>query len=152
MAKKRTAKKTTSDIGNPFTLLARAFDDGRLNTCLGLLTNIYVYLRRRMPPDSLRRSWREELGFKSRFDREKKRYGLPLSAIRDFTVKKMSSGCYHIRLYANHLGKGKSECWLDYSTEANAVSIDGFRSNIAKRGLQLMGCRDELDKLVVLKK
>ena len=142
MAKKRTARKTTSDIGNPFTLLARAFDEDRPDTCLELLTNIYVYLRRRVPPDSLRRSWREELGFRSRFDREKRRFGLPPSAIRDFAVKKMSSGCYHIRLYTNHLGKGKSDCWLDYSTEANAVSIDGFRSNIAKRGLQLMGRRE----------
>lgn len=71
MAKKKGARKTTSDVGNPFTLLARAFDEGNLKTCLELLTNIYVYLRRRMPPDSLRRSWREELGFNSRFDREK---------------------------------------------------------------------------------
>ncbi|MFY9462144.1 MAG: hypothetical protein WAP51_03005 [Candidatus Sungiibacteriota bacterium] len=139
MAAKKTARKAGSDVGNPFTLLAKAFDKGHLDTCLELLTNIYVYLRRRTPPVSLRRSWRQELEFKSRFDRKKRRYGLPPSAIRDFTVKKMPRGCYHVRLYTNHLGRGKSDCWLDYSTEANAVGIDGFRSTIAKRGLQLIG-------------
>ncbi len=71
-------------------------------------------------------------------------FHFPLSAIRDFIVQKTSSGCYHIRLYINHLGKGKSDCWLDYSNEANAMSIDGHRSNIAKRGRQLMGYRERI--------
>ena len=123
MRKKGATRKTSLEFGNPFTLLAEYFDEGRLGICLEVLTNIYVYLCRRMPPDSLRRTWREELGFKSRFDRENESYGLPLSAIRDFIVKKTSSGCYHIRLYANHLGRGKSDCWLDYSTDANAVNF-----------------------------
>lgn len=143
MAKKKTARKITSDIGNPFTLLAEAFDRNRLDVCLELLTNIYVYLRRRMPPVSLKKSWREELGFNSRLDRETKHYGFPPSAIRDFIIQKTSRGCYHIRLYANYLGKGKSDCWLDYSNEANAVSIDGHRTNIAKRGRQLVGYRED---------
>ncbi len=82
MTNKKTVIKPTSDTGNPFTLLAKAFDEGRLDICLELLTNIYVYLHRKMPPNSLRRSWRNELDFKSLFDREKELYGLPLSAIR----------------------------------------------------------------------
>ena len=45
MAAKKTARKTGSDVGNPFTLLAEAFDKGRLDTCSELLTNIYEHLR-----------------------------------------------------------------------------------------------------------
>ena len=133
---KRIKKATT---GNPFTLLAKAFDEGDLNQCLEILTNIYVCLCRKLPSRSLKKSWKLEIGFETSFDLEKNNYGLPLSAIRDFIIKKTPSGCYHIRLYINNLGNKQSDCWLDYSNEANAMSIDGHKSHIAKRGRQLMG-------------
>ena len=137
MAKQRIAKETGLDTGNPFTLLTEAYRAGDIALCMDLLTNIYVYLCRQAPPRSLRRQWRKEFGNQIK--------------IKDFVVKKVGKyfeangkecwgGCYFVRLYKD-LG-----AWLDYSSEASAVSIDGFRSNIAKRGRQLMGYREKVRK------
>lgn len=128
MATKKSAKQADG-TGNPFTLLAKAYQERQLDECLDLLTNIYVYLRRKTPPGSLRKQWKKTLS-------------LP-DYLMDFPVRltgKIWKGVYHIRLAACG-NTGRYECYLDYSTEANAMGIDGHKSLIAKRGLQLMGMR-----------
>lgn len=127
MAKIRSARQPVK--GNPFTLLAQAYQERQIDECLDLLINIFVYLRRKMPPRSLRKQWKKTLS-------------LP-DYLMDFPVKltgKIWKGVYHIRLAACG-NTGEYECYLDYSNMANAVSIDGKKSLIAKRGLQLIGMR-----------
>lgn len=154
MTKKKTSRKTSPNIGNPFTLLASSYKSGDIVECMNLLTGIYIYLCRQVPPRSIRRQWQKEFNNTRMIDQSGRAFSY---AVKDFTIKNVAKfrdfddkmywgGCYFVRLHTNYGGNGATAAWLDYSTEANSVGIDGFRSRIAKRGRQLMGYREEVKK------
>lgn len=113
--------------GNPFTLLAKAYDEGRREKCLEIMTGIYFYLCRQSPAKALRRAWRHELR------------DLSLRGA-DFLVKytrdNHTSG-YFIKLYRATTG-GKSECYPTYDHQTS-MDIDGRCDLVAKRARELMG-------------
>lgn len=117
--------------GNPFTLFAYAFRQGRKDECLEILTNIHFYIFRKAPTAALRKLWKRELG--SPADRY---------VNRDFTIKIVRNRVKSDRHY--YLELRSDECVLNYSDESNAMSLDcGPQLNIVRRGLQLEGrtCR-----------
>lgn len=121
------------ELKNPLGYLAQAYVAGRVDLCLDVLTNIYVYLMRKLSSSSLRREWKQELGFNSKFHQKLRRYGLPVFRFLDFIIKKIGNDrCYHVRIDTNT--NGSVECYLAYSSGPMNV-----RSNdrIAKRGCQL---------------
>lgn len=135
---KRKKKERIEIFMNPLGYLARAYEAGCMDLCLDVLSNIYAYLLRKPPSSSLRKAWKQELGFNSKFHRKLRQYGLPVSRFLDFTIKEIGRDrCYHVRIDTNS-ADGDVECCLAYS-HGVAFPMDVRNDCIAKRGRQLEG-------------